>query len=332
MSNAAAIERDPEWLPHRLDVHGRRVQFLRVSRAELAGDGFLADRVAATASDEAWLAFADVEAMEPVAGPVAFIFHSAFCRSTLLARALDAPGIIAPLNEPGIIAGLAGAGPAGERLVGPILNLLSRGHWPDEMVVIKPTNHANRLIPALLAARPDARAVLMTNSLDSFLRAVARKGMLGRRWARQLYLELMGYVGVDLGMDAREQFAMSDLQTAGLAWFLNQRMFAHIAGRLPARVRVLDGDRFDAERARTIDALGAFLAFDLPAGKADEMAAGPAFALDAKSGQDYATKAAADAARIASPTTEEELIKVGDWIASIARQAGIEIPARQTLF
>ena len=46
---------------------------------------------------------------------------------------------------------------------------------------IKPTNHANMLAPALMRALLQARAVLVTNPLPSFLAAVVRKGMMGRR-------------------------------------------------------------------------------------------------------------------------------------------------------
>ena len=153
--------------------------------------------------------------MQPDPGPLHFLFHTAFCRSTLLIRVLDAPGIAVGLNEPGIIAIMVNAGPQAATLHKPLLDLLSRPHASGETVFVKPTNHANALMPALLTARPDARATLMTNALSAFLGSVARKGMMGRRWARQLFLEMQGYAGMDFGMDGRESFAMTDLQAAG---------------------------------------------------------------------------------------------------------------------
>ena len=108
-------------------------------------------------------------------------------------------------------------------------------------MVVKPTNHANALIPAILTALPQARAVLMTNPLPSFLAAVIRKGMMGRRWGRLLHLEMQSYAGMELGMDGREQFAMTDLQAAALAWFLAQRWFALQQQRFGERLAVLDG-------------------------------------------------------------------------------------------
>lgn len=333
MSDARTIEADPAWLPHRIDVATRQVEFLRITRAELSAPAFLADRKPAAASERALLTFDVVARMQPRTGPVHFIFHTAFCRSTLLVRALDIPGVAVGLSEPGIIASLVNAGKAGTALVRPILDLLSRPHAEDETVFVKPTNHANRLMPALLAARPDAKAVLMTGGLAPFLAAVVRRGLMGRRWGRQLLLEMQSYAGMDFGMDARESFAMTDLQAAGLAWFLNQRWFAmHLAGGEGPRLRVLDGERFDAERARTLRAIADLAGAKLSRERAEVAANGPLFASHAKLGGDFASQLAEITSRADSPVIEEEITQVGEWIGMIAQQAHLEAPVKQTLF
>lgn len=328
MPDFRKISADPHWLPHRVDPAARRMEFLHTDRDALSQTGFLADR---TGPAEA-IPLAEIDRSAIAPGPVHFIFHTAFCRSTLLVRALECPGLCAGLSEPGAIASLAGAGQGEQPLVGPVVDLLARPWGHDEAVFIKPTNHANRLIPALMDAAPQARAILMTNPLPSFLAAVIRKGMMGRRWGRQLYLEVMGYAGMDLGMDGREQFAMTDLQAAALAWFLNQRYFDAIARRYGDRVRVLDGDRFDAERARTLAAIGSFTGVALDAERAREIAQGPVFARDAKTGRDFAAKSRDDASATHSAVVEDEIAKVGEWIGMIAQQAGLSVPVRQTLF
>ena len=241
--SAATILADPRWLPHSYDSARGTLGFLRVPRERLNQPAFLADLGREVGYESAEVPLAALGAPAPPAdAPVTFIFHTAFCRSTLLVRALEQPGISTGLSEPGIIASLAGAGAAGQGALAPVAALLARPWGAGEAVFIKPTNHANRLGPGLMQALPQARAVLMTNPLPSFLAAVVRKGMMGRRWGRQLYLELMSYAGMDLGMDAREQFAMTDLQATALAWFLNQRFLAALASNFGARVRVLDGE------------------------------------------------------------------------------------------
>lgn len=332
MTDPRTIAADPAWLPHGLDAASRRVLFLHVPREQLAGPGFLSERTPQSATDHAWLSFDEVKAMRPRSGPLHFVFHTAFCRSTLLIRALDSPGLAAGLSEPGVFNSLRNAGEAAAEMIKPVLDLLSRSHAPGEPVFVKPTNHANMLIPALLAARPDARAVLMTNALPAFLASVARKGLLGRRWGRQLWLELMGYAGMDFGMDSREQFAMTDMQAAGLAWFLNQSWFAQLLDRHGERLRVLDGDRFDAERARTLIAVADFAGLELSREQAEAAAQGRVFARHSKLGGDFAAREAADRERTSSPIVDEEFAQVGEWVAMIARQARVEAPLRQTLF
>ena len=335
-SRAAEIARNASWLPHRIDWSRRRMQFLRLKRESLGEPGFLADRQVDGPQDEAWLSLDQVAAMEPRAGPIHFLFHSAFCRSTLLARALDRPGRVAALNEPHILAALAGAGVSpgrpGAALLGPVLRLLARSFPGEDAIVVKPTNHANALIPSTLTALPDARAVLMTNSLPSFLAAVIRKGMMGRRWGRLLYLELQSYAGLDLGMDAREQFAMTDLQAAALAWFLTQRWFALQQQQFGDRLTVLDGDRFASDKVRTLTGVSAHFGLELEESEAEATAKGPLFTRHAKSGEDFAAKDAEDAARSRSAVTEEEIAQVSQWISMIAQQAGLEVPRPQTLF
>lgn len=332
MTRAADIAADPAWLPHRIDVGARQVEFIRVPRETLAERGFLADRDPPP-GERVLVGWDAVRGMQVPAGELHFIFHTAFCRSTLLVRALDAHGVAAGLNEPGIIASLVNAGDAAAPLLGPVLALLARPHAPREVVVVKPTNHANRLMPALLRADPGARAVLMSNDLPVFLRSVARKGLMGRNWGRKLFLELQSYAGLDFRMEPRETFAMTDMQAAGLAWLLNQRFFAlhlggHMQGVSPERLRLLDGDRFDVERERTLAAVFAHLGVAVPEGLPAQLAQGPVFGQHAKLGGEFA----GDDAAGTDPKLEEEIGQVGQWTGLIAQQAGLSLPLAQTLF
>lgn len=331
----ASLLADPQWLPHAFDQARGTMTFVRIPRERLGQAAFLSAVGGEGGLEHAELPLAALSergaGMAASDAPVCLIVHTAFCRSTLLVRALEQPGISAGLSEPGIIASLAGAGAAGQTALAPAAQLLARPWGAGAAVFIKPTNHANRLAPALMQALPQARAVLMTNPLPSFLAAVVRKGMLGRRWGRQLYLELMSYAGMDLGMDAREQFAMTDLQAAGLAWFLNQRFLAALAATLGERARVLDGDAFAGDRAGTLARVYAFAGVAVPDARLGAIAASPVFASDAKTGADFAAKAARDAAATRSAVTEDEIAKVAEWVGLIAGQARVSVPMRGVL-
>ena len=332
MIDPRIIEHDPAWLPHALDAQKRTVEFIKVPRTTLGDRGFLADRDPGP-SDRAVLSWDQVQAMAPSAAPLHLIAHSAFCRSTLLVRAVDTPGVAAPLNEPGILASLVNAGEAAREMITPIMALLSRQHADGETVIVKPTNHANMIVPVILRSVPNSSAVLMTNGMPAFLRAVARRGLMGRNWGRKLFLELQSYAGMNFGMDPKDSFALTDLQAAGLAWFLNQRFFTLIAegqvqGIDRARIAVLDGDRFDVERERTIGAVFQHFRINAPTGLAAALANGDVFHQHAKLGGSFAAYGTEQRDHL----TEQEIDQVGEWIALIAAQAGVTVPVAQTLF
>lgn len=333
MIAAAKLAADPLWIPHRIDLAARRVQFLHVPATAFGEATFLADRTPNQSTDEEWASFDEVCTMQPETGPVHFIFHTAFCRSTLLVRALHIPGVSAGLNEPAIIADLVSGDDTVADLVGPCLRLLSRPHAPGEAVFIKPTNLANRILPAAMQACPDAKAILMSHPLDDFLNAIYRRGLMGRRWARQLYLDLQQYAPLDLQMDERETFSLTDMLVAGLGWFMQQRWFAmNMAGELGARMRVLDGNSFNANRAETLAAIAAFTGMELSADQAEAAATGELFQQHAKLGGDFAAREEQDHTRSRSTVGNEEAAMVGEWLGQIIGQSGQPIPLKQTLF
>lgn len=333
MPTSDEIARDPEWIPHAIDLQRRAVEFLHIPSSQLPQSGFLFEFQPDRPHDRAWLPFDDVVSMEPATAPLHFIFHSAFCRSTLLTRALNIPGLSNGLNEPGIFAALTNAGDAARPLMRPLLRLLARPHGDQRIVFAKPTNHANRLIPALMDAVPDAKAILMTNDLSGFLAGVHRRGLLGRRWARELYLEMQSYAGVDFQMSPRESFAMTDMQAAGLAWLLNQNLFRQLSTSVVGRrLRVLHGDRFNKERAKTLQAAIEFVGFRISDEQAAEAAEGSAFATHSKLGGTYTDEADGSGDREKDDVHAQETAQVNQWLAIIANQLSLELPAGQTLF
>ena len=65
---------------------------------------------------------------------------------------------------------------------------------------------------------------------------------------------------------------------------------------------------------------------------AEAIADGPLFMSHAKSGENFASKDAADAERSRSEVTDEEIAQVAQWIGMIAQQGGLKVPRPQTLF
>jgi hypothetical protein len=185
MATLNQILANPEWLPHHIDQSGEEMLFVRFTRDEMKAHEFLANQ---RGKDQQWVPLKDLHGASLQTGPVSFIFHSGFCRSTLLLRALGVEGKVLGLNEPEILNSLSRLADPSDELIALVIDLLSRPHSAGETIVIKPSNFQNRLIPKIMATRKDLRAILLTNTLDEFLWAIVRKGLLGRQWGRQTYL------------------------------------------------------------------------------------------------------------------------------------------------
>ena len=118
MADISQILGDPQWLPHTFDPARGSVSFIQIPRSRLSQNAFLADATSEPGHAPVEISLGDISAFSPPQAPQHFIFHTAFCRSTLLVRALELPGVSAGLSEPGILARLVGKGDAGMRAKG----------------------------------------------------------------------------------------------------------------------------------------------------------------------------------------------------------------------
>lgn len=119
------------------------------------------------------------------APPSRIIFHAGFCGSTLLARLLDWPGAALVLREPNCLADLANQRTAAGRNVqsleafdaalGSAMRHLARPWAEGEVIVVKPSNWVNNLLPSLVAAGP-LHPLFLAPSRRDFLTAVLRGG------------------------------------------------------------------------------------------------------------------------------------------------------------
>lgn len=328
MAKIAQLETDPSWIPHQIATERRQVEFVRFGRSALEDPGFLANQ---PGEASVWLSFEEVLALRPAEGPMHFIFHSGFCRSTLLLHALTAQNRVTGLNEPEILNSLARIENPDADLIRVIVKLLSRPRRAGDTTLIKPSNFQNRLIPAIMRASPDARVILMTNTLDEFLRSIVRKGLLGRQWGRQTFFVASAFTG---SVEALRPLVpgMTDLQVAGLGWLLMQNWFLTLSdGPESSRIAVLHSADFDQHRERSLTAVSAHFGLDCEPAEIGRIVTGPVFARDAKTGMDYQAKQANDAKRSSGAVIEDELREVGEWIAELARVSGLRVPVAQTL-
>ncbi len=321
---------DPAWLAHRYDLASDRILYRHVPRA-MHGDGpFLTDELVGDRPQYIGPRTDAVAAARALAGPVHFLFHSAFCGSTVLARALDLPGYAMALSEPVLLNDIVGirrrgemAGPEIARLLDDAMLLLARRWGPDETVVLKPSNILAGLMGPMLALRPDARALLLYAPLPDFLASVARKGLWCRLWVRELLEGMLRERLVDLGFEPNDYFRLSDLQVAAVGWITQHRMFATLAAAHAGRVFTLSSDRLMAAPPRALGALARRGFIPESAAAAGLLDANPAFRRHSKDGRDFSPEARALERAAADAAHGDEIAKVHDWAIAVASNAGV---------
>ena len=323
--SARDLALDPEWLPHTFGPDGSDLTFVHVPRAKHDRLMFLSDEHYAGQFAKQAASAADIAA-QPAgpAAPLHFIFHTAFCASTLLVRALDIPGKTKGLKEPDVLINLANRltrsdDQANRQRLRLVLRLLARPFGVGETIIVKPTNFANRLLLPVLDEVPDARALLLFSDLPTLLRSLVKRGMWGRIWARRLYRSAAAWTSLDPGYDAGELFELTDLQVAGLAWLMQIRLFDEVARRLPDRTMVVDSDDFLGAPARTLLRAAEFFGVELGAAEADAIATGPVFSRHSKFAQKDYSVAAREAEHDATIAAHgEEIAMVVKWVEAVA--------------
>lgn len=329
-ASVAAAVADPAWLAHRYDPEQDAVHLLRVPREVRARATFLIDAHLPAGLEPRVVHRTEALASAPRPSPVHFILHSAFCCSTLLARAFDRPGWSSSLSEPVILNDITGwkrgggRGPDMAEVLDGALTLLARPFGEGETMLIKPSNAVHVLAPAMLALRPDARAVLLSAPLPAFLGSVARKGLDGRLWVRTLLAGLLDDGLVQLGMTARDHLGQTDLQVAAVGWLAQRALFARLVERYgPDRVRTLDSEMLLADPAGAMERLAALFGMPGDANEHDGTVASPAFARHSKSGAPFSAADRREEQRAAAEAYADEIGKVVRWAEAVAERMGV---------
>jgi hypothetical protein len=318
---------DGEWLAHRYDEASDAIQFRFVPREAQREMTFLTDHEIGDAPLAVYArgdCLAEVRRRE--LPPPRLIFHSAYCCSTLLARAFDIPGVSFGLKEPQILNDVVGLQlrRGDPRQVAAALDvallLLARPLSEGEVNVIKPSNLINPLLPLLTAMRPEIRGVLLHAPIETFLGSIARKEIEGRAWVRDLMWKLIHLGQAErFGFTDEDLYRQTDLQTGAVGWLAQQALF-EVAARRHLGFRSLNSETLIARPIDSLEALAAHFAIEFDAAL---VASGPAFATHSKDRSRYsAERREADQAR-GKDLHAREIGIVMEWAARLAEQSGI---------
>jgi hypothetical protein len=318
---------DGEWLAHRYDEANDAIQFRLVPRDVQRGITFLTD---GEIGDSPLAVYGRAECLSEVrklelATP-RIIFHSAYCCSTLLARAFDVPGASFGLKEPQILNDVVGLqlrrGDA--RQVAAALDiallLLARPLTPGEVNVVKPSNLLNPLISLVNALRPDARGLLLHAPLETFLGSIARKEIEGRAWVRDLMWKFIHLGQAErFGFNDEDLYRQTDLQVAAVGWLAQQALFAETAQRHDG-YRTLDSETLVGRPVECLKALQELFALEFDAAK---VASGPAFRTHSKDRSDYSPEQREQDRERGKSIHVREIGMVMEWARAVAEQARV---------
>lgn len=324
---------DPQWLPHTFDVTGANLTSVFVPRDDRRRLMFLSDEHFAGAFRKVAYPASAVAAQvaDAAQAPLHFIFHTAFCGSTLMLKALDIPGRAVGLKEPDVLINLANRfirsdDRANRDRLALVLRLLSRPFEAGESIIVKPTNFANRLAAPALEALPESCAILLYSDVRPLLRSLLKRGMWGRIWGRRLFRSAAAWTSLDFGFSEEETFILTDLQALGLGWLMQMHHFAEVARKFGDRVMVIESDDFLADPRRTLERISGLFGLELGESEILEIVNGPIFARHSKfSDQDYGRQERAADQNAAEAAHSEELEMVVKWVEAVAAHLAVEL-------
>ena len=190
---------NPDWLFQGIQGETMQYIFAHVSSNTYRDSSFLDHRMSPVPSVMKGAAINIVnQSLKSDGRPANYIFHSAFCCSTLFSNCLQSVSDSLVLKEPQALGHLADAlarsQKAGsfnryrwQQVMAPGLRLLEKSYPGQQGVIIKPANSANNMMHDILSLRP-SRTLFMYGSLSDFLLSNL-KGLDESRQMVPLFLE-----------------------------------------------------------------------------------------------------------------------------------------------
>lgn len=320
----------PAWHLHRVVFAAREAFFLRANRAFYARASFLDQRAIAEGKTLYRVPLMPVLARfrecAPPPRPIFFIFHTAFCGSTLLSRCLDRPGVCLAYREPSLFHQLSLVKrqnpmpevPRPTPLLDVALALFARTYSASEVPLVKPSDTCINLAREVLTSHPASAGLLLYAPLEAFL-----VSMLKNRERRHYLRGMIRRTRHDLdafgrlpGLNAE---ALPDARVAAFVWIGLMVFYLDLLADEDLRVRSLKASVFYEHPEATLEAAARF--FGLALTPEDIAAARHGiFARNAKAPDRAFDKAAYDAAHKHLARLLDDEIRDGlAWAAEMMR-------------
>jgi hypothetical protein len=261
----------PEYFPIRLAPEANTLTLVPMSEQLYRGVNFLDDReipMAGSRDVPLDVAIRELDAKNLPPRPLHWIFHVAFCGSTLVSRCLERLPTAFVLKEPFAIHDMAARkrhrddDPATAigwhdslRL---LIALLGRTYRDEQVAIVKPTDASTHLMADVLALNAGSKALFQYVGVEEFLLA-----MLGDRVRMGFVRERLQDLAVlfpDEAAFRRDAWqSLPDASQATCLWVLHLRLYAKFAGSTHGgRCRSLDFAGFLRDPRESLAAIARF--------------------------------------------------------------------------
>ncbi|MGA9851770.1 MAG: hypothetical protein WBR15_02425 [Gammaproteobacteria bacterium] len=296
----------PEYYLNEVDLGAGEYGFLKLDSKAYRRSVFMDHRLRSEIQDSMHVPMVAMEAMvlnmqtaSSQAEPINYIFHTAFCCSTLISRCLDIEGTCYALREPSVLMQIANYKRAGnpfftdgvrwETLLNTVLFLLAKSRGAGEIALIKPTNAANNLAEEIMGNPRTGGVLLLYSNLEQFLVSIIKKGEGGRGFVRKLFNVIRTDSERTSTLPVESLAQLTDLQIATFVWYLQMDAYLKLLARFPnTRIRTLDCNVFLAEPLEILIKLCDLFGIKIKMETLEEVVAGPVLKKYSKNdAQDY---------------------------------------------
>ncbi|MEQ1817680.1 MAG: hypothetical protein ABL871_03645 [Terricaulis sp.] len=331
--------RDAAWLPHAYDADRDAFVFAHLPRDLQRRVVFIDRRFVPKQLLSPLVPIADLplDLIDERRGPLHFIFHTGFCGSTLLSRALDIPGVSMGLKEPAILTSMGRALHGGHEIAEPLdlsLRLLSRPLVAGETQIVKPSNATNPLAREMMRSIRGSKALVLYSDLQAFLCALVRRNLQGRIMGRNFFCGFMPAIPLQSRYGRDELLKHTDLQIAAHAWLMQVAALERLAQRFgPDRVRFIKDTTLFHERPKTLQRVADFFELNMTPEQIDSLSRSGVFDEEAKKpGAPFDAAKREEERASANAIYEDELVHAQNWARELAARSVAPLTLREDIF
>lgn len=277
------LAHSPRLLLHSLDFERMEARFVHMSRRTFRASSFLDRRIITTtpftfsAPCKEWI----TDENNSTSPPVYYIFHVAFCGSTLLARSLDRRHLCLSYKEPMALAQYSQNG--GElppdvraRVLRGIVTSLSKTFHTGEVPLIKLNNLCSFAVGELLESNPRSRGLFLYSDLRTFLCSILPFPER-RAWVHQ-YLAITSRLaepaGILTGVDVTDT---SDAEATACLWLQQMLNYLDLVNAGNDSVASLHSELFLGQPERALSAVNDFFGLGISEDDVTRIVSGDTF-------------------------------------------------------